>query len=198
MSLESLAALVGFAFAGVWTPGPNNVMLAASGATFGWRATLPHALGVALGFPVMLFLVALGLGEVFRAYPLLRMGLAWLGCAVMLWLAWRIATAGPPSDARRRRPLNFAEATGFQWINPKAWVMAIGVAATYASGAAPLIEALIAAGVFAVAGLTSANGWAAFGAGIGRLLGTGWRLRTFNAAMGVLLAGSALMLVLER
>ena len=197
MTAETLLALTGFALAGVWTPGPNNVMLAASGATFGWRATLPHALGVALGFPVMLFLVALGLGEAFRALPLLRAGLSVAGCAVMLWLAWRIATAGPPGDARRSRPLSFAEATGFQWINPKAWVMAIGVAATYASGAAPLIEATVAAGIFALAGLTSANGWAAAGAAMGRLLGTGWRLRAFNAAMGLLLAASAVMLVIE-
>ena len=197
MPAETLIALIGFAFAGVWTPGPNNVMLAASGATFGWRATLPHALGVALGFPVMLFLVALGLGEVFRSAPAFRTGLAWTGCAIMLWLAWRIANAGPPGDARRARPLSFAEATGFQWINPKAWVMAIGVSATYASGAAPLLEAAIAALIFAVAGLTSANGWAASGAAIGRLLGTGWRLRAFNIAMGLLLAGSALMLVVE-
>jgi len=197
MTPETLIALAGFALAGVWTPGPNNVMLAASGATFGWRATLPHAMGVALGFPMMLFLVGLGLGELFRSQPLFRTGLAWAGCAVMLWLAWRIATAGPPGDARRSRPLSFVEATGFQWINPKAWVMAIGVSATYASGAAPLMEAAIAAAVFALAGLTSANGWAAFGAALGRLLGTGRRLRAFNAAMGLMLAASALWLVIE-
>lgn len=197
MTPETLAALTGFAFAGVWTPGPNNVMLAASGATFGLRATVPHALGVALGFPIMLFLVALGLGEVFRTVPAFRTGLSVAGCAVMLWLAWRIGTAGPPGSSGRTRPLSFLQATGFQWINPKAWVMAIGVAATYASGAAPLREAIVAATVFAVAGLTSAHGWALFGAGIGRALGIGWRLRAFNAAMGLLLAGSALWLVLE-
>ena len=203
---ETLLALAGFAFAGTWTPGPNNMMLAASGATWGWRATLPHAMGVALGFPVMLFLIALGLGETFERTPALRDGLAWAGCAVMLWLAWRIATAAPPEPATdgrpsgrrggRGRPLSFLEASAFQWINPKAWVMAIGVAATYASGSAPVAEAALAAAIFTAAGLTSSQGWSGFGAALGRVLGSGLRLRAFNAAMGALLALSALWLVL--
>lgn len=196
METSTLLALGAYAVAGTWTPGPNNMMLAASGATFGYRPTLPHAMGVALGFPVMLFLIALGLGEVFEANPAFREGLAWAGMTVMLYLAWRIATAGPSKGGRRSRPLSFLEASAFQWINPKAWVMAIGAAATYASGAAPLVEAAIAAGVFVLSGLGSANAWAAFGSGIGALLGTGWRLRVFNAAMGGLLALSAVWLVL--
>jgi threonine/homoserine/homoserine lactone efflux protein len=196
MGWETLAALTGFAFASTWTPGPNNVMLAASGATFGWRRTLPHALGVALGFPVMLFLIALGLGEAFQRLPVLRTGLAWTGCAVMLWLSWRIARAGAASGSAAPRPLSFLEASAFQWINPKAWVLCIGVAATYAKGSAPMLEAGVAALVFVVSGLTSANGWAAFGSGIGRLLGDGPALRAFNVAMGALLAASALWLVL--
>ncbi len=198
MDLDTLIALAAFAFAATWTPGPNNMMLAASGATFGWRATLPHALGVAIGFPAMLFLVAIGLGEAFQRSGLLREGLAWAGCAVMLYLAWRIATAGPARAGRRARPLSFLEASAFQWINPKAWVLAIATGASFASGAAPLLEAGIAAAVFLVSGLTSSQGWSGFGAAIGRLLGEGPRLRAFNATMGALLAVSAVFLVLER
>lgn len=197
MSAEILLALVGFAFATTWTPGPNNMMLAASGATFGWRATLPHALGVALGFPVMVFLLALGLGEIFQRSPAFRMGLAWLGFAVMLWLAWRIATADAARARTRARPLRFHEAAAFQWVNPKAWAMAIGVSATYARGAEPVLEATVAAGIFVLAGMTSSQGWAVFGVGMGRLLGTGLRLRLFNVSMGLLLAASALWLVLD-
>ena len=196
MGWDTLVALAGFAFAGTWTPGPNNMMLASSGATFGFRRTLPHALGVALGFPLMLFLIALGLGEAFQRAPLFGTVLGWVGAAVMLWLAWRIGTAGAAGSRVRPRPLTFAEASAFQWVNPKAWVMCIGVSATFASGEAPVIEALIAAGIFVVSGLSSANGWAAFGAGIGRMLGTGWRLRAFNAAMGLMLAASAIWLVI--
>lgn len=197
MSPEILLALLGFAFATTWTPGPNNMMLAASGATFGWRATLPHAMGVALGFPVMVFLIALGLGEIFQRSPAFRAGLAWAGFAVMLWLAWRIATADAAKARTRARPLHFHEAAAFQWINPKAWAMAIGVSATYARGAEPVLEAAIAAAAFVLAGLTSSQGWAVFGAGMGRVLGTGMRLRVFNVTMGLLLAVSALWLVLD-
>lgn len=196
---ESLGALMLYAFATCWTPGPNNAMLAASGATHGWRATQGHAWGIAVGFPLMVFLVALGLGGVFQQSAVLRNALAWGGAVLMLWLAWRIATAAPPEPGgpARGRPMRFHEAAAFQWINPKAWVMAIGTAATYASGADPLAEAALAAAVFSLAGLTSSQGWAAFGMAVGRLLGRGWRLRAFNIAMGLSVAVSAIWLVLE-
>lgn len=197
MDLHLLLPLAGFAFATTWTPGPNNMMLAASGATFGWRPTVPHALGVALGFPVMVFLIALGLGEVFQRSAALRQGLAWTGFAVMLWLAWRIATADAARTRARSRPLRFHEAAAFQWVNPKAWAMAIGVSAAYAQGGNPLAEAALIAAVFVVSGLTSAQSWAGFGAGMGRLLGSGLRLRIFNIVNGLLLAGCGLWLVME-
>jgi threonine/homoserine/homoserine lactone efflux protein len=145
----------------------------------------------------MVFLIALGLGEFFQRSPAFRAGLAWLGLAVMLWLSWRIATADAARARTRARPLRFHEAAAFQWVNPKAWAMAIGVAATYARGAEPVLEAAVAAGIFVLAGMTSSQGWAVFGAGMGRLLGTGLRLRIFNVTMGVLLAASALWLVLD-
>lgn len=191
-----LLALAGTAIAGSWTPGPNTVMLAASGATFGWRATMPHVLGIAIGFPAMLFAIVLGLGETFERTPELRIALAWIGLGVMLWFAWRIAMARPKAPGTRRaRPLSFLEAAAFQWINPKAWTLAIGVAAAYASGADPVGRALTAALVYGAAGLVGATGWAVFGAGIGQLLGTGRRLALFNGAMGALLAASAVALV---
>ncbi|MEO0620771.1 MAG: LysE family translocator [Pseudomonadota bacterium] len=198
MLSDDLLPLIGFAIAGSWTPGPNTVMLAASGATFGWRATMRHVMGITVGFPVMLFAVALGLGETFERLPGLRLAMAWVGAAVMLWFAWRIASAAPVSaGTNRSRPLGFFEAAGFQWINPKAWTLAIGVSATYASGANPVPEALTATFVFAAAGIVGATGWAVFGSAIGRLLGTGPRLRTFNVVMGVLLAASAIALVVD-
>ncbi|MEM8664619.1 MAG: LysE family translocator, partial [Pseudomonadota bacterium] len=164
-STQSLAALVGFAFAAIWTPGPNNFMLAASGATFGMRRTVPHLLGVAFGFPVMLFVLTLGLGEVFRTEPALRTVIAWTGVAVMLWLALRLLRQSRAGDAQAgARPLSFLAVAAFQWVNPKAWVMSIAVAATFASGVAPLQEALIATAVFAAVGVPSAVSWTAAGA----------------------------------
>jgi len=197
MDLQTLLALAGFAVAPTWTPGPNNMMLASSGATFGWRPTVPHAMGVALGFPVMVFLIALGLGEIFQRSPNLQKGVAWAGFAVMLWLAWRIATADRAKAKAKSRPLRFHEAAAFQWVNPKAWAMAIAVSATYARGGNAIAEAGLIAAVFVAAGLTSSQTWAACGASLGRLLGTGAKLRAFNVTMGLLLAACGLWLVLE-
>lgn len=201
MDWETLVLLAAFAFGSTWTPGPNNMMLAASGATFGFRASVPHALGVAAGFPAMFFLVGLFLGAAFRAVPWLGEAIAWVGTGVMLWMAWRVATAAPPGSGsgpgtRRSRPMTFLEAAGFQWVNPKAWVMAVG-GAPFLSGAAPVTEAAVAAGVFLVSGLTSAHGWAGFGSLMARFLGTGWRLRAFNVTMGALIAASALAMLAE-
>lgn len=206
MPSDMLLALFAFAFPATWTPGPNNMMLAASGATWGWRQTLSHALGVPIGFSVMLFAIALGLGQVFIAFPQIATAMAWTGCAIMLWLAWRIATALPPeerttetagADSGRGRPLTFVEAAAFQWINPKAWVLAIAVAGGFVRADAPLVDALVILGVFLLAGLSSSQAWVLFGTAAARLLGRGAGLRAFNIAMALLLAASALWLVLD-
>jgi threonine/homoserine/homoserine lactone efflux protein len=184
MPLETLLALAGILLAACWTPGPNNAMLAASGATFGFRRTLPHMQGVAWGFPLMLFAVALGLGEVFRLYPVLHEVLRWGGAALLLWVAWRIATAASAEGAAARaRPFTFWQAAGFQWINPKAWVMCAGIVAQFVTGQDTLRDATICAVVAGLVGLTSATGWAAFGAALADWLRAPGRLQVFNAAM---------------
>jgi threonine/homoserine/homoserine lactone efflux protein len=196
-SLDALLALAALGFAATWTPGPNNMMLASSGATFGMRATAGHALGVALGFPAMMFVLALGLGEVFQTTPALREGLRWVGVALLLWLGWRIGTASRASvRSGRSRPLTFLQACLFQWVNPKAWAMAISIPATFVAGVAPFVEALICAGVMLLAGITSAPTWTGFGAALGRWLADDLRLRVFNGVMGLMLAASALYLAI--
>ncbi|MGG7565271.1 LysE family translocator [Rhodovulum sp. DZ06] len=198
LGAETLLALAAFAFAGSWTPGPNNAMLAASGARFGYRATLPHLLGVTIGFCVMCFAIGLGLGEAFQRSAILREGLRWAGAAAMLYIAWKIATAPAPGSGRARgRPLSFLEAAGFQWINPKAWMMCLGVLAQFASGAAPVQEAAAAAAVFFVSGLSSTHAWTLFGKAAGRWLGDGWRLRAFNLGMAGLVAMGVVALMTE-
>jgi threonine/homoserine/homoserine lactone efflux protein len=192
---ESLIALMALAVASTWTPGPNNIMLAASGATFGYRATLGHAFGVALGFPVMVFVLALGLGEAFGRSEAMREGLRWAGVAVLLWLAWRIGSASrAKAEAGRSRPLSFVEAAGFQWINPKAWMMAVSIPAAVVTGLHPAREAAICAGVFLLSGLGSSQAWAVFGAALRRWLADDRQLRAFNAAMGLSVAASAVYL----
>lgn len=200
-TVDHILLLALFAAATSWTPGPNNVMLANSGATFGLGRTAPHILGVALGFGAMAFAVSYALGEVFEASPALQAGVKYAGAALMLYLAWRVATASgglsSGGSAGEGRPFSFVEAAAFQWINPKAWTMATGVSAAYVFGDAPLAEAVGVGVVFALVGLTSATGWAAFGAALRRFLADGGRLRVFNIAMGVLVALSVVLLFVD-
>jgi len=182
------------------SPGPNNTMLTASGANFGFRRTVPHMLGVSIGFPAMLLAVALGAGEVLRAHPLALAVLRWAGAAYLLWLAWRIASARPAvkdGGELAGRPFSFLQAVLFQWVNPKAWV--IGLAAvltqTTASGAAQIAEAVLLAGLFLVVTLITSVFWILIGVGAARLLRTPRALRGFNVAMAALLVASLLPLL---
>ena len=196
MSPDTLAALAGIAVSMTWAPGPNNAMLSASGANYGWRRSVPHATGVAVGFPIMLILVALGLERVLQAFPFVVEILGWAGFTMMVWFAWRIATANAAREGARGSPLTFFEAVAFQWVNPKAWAVAIYLTAGYAIGEAAPWNILLAAGVFLISGLASSHTWAVFGAGIGKALDRSWRLRAFNVVMAAMLITSAVWLML--
>lgn len=197
MNLETATALAGLAVSMTWTPGPNNAMLSASGANYGWHRSVPHAMGVAIGFPMMLTLVALGLGQVIEPFPIVVKILKWLGCAMLAWFAWRIATAHATEGNDRSRPLTFFEAILFQWVNPAAWALAISLTAAYATGEVEVPNALLAASAFLVSGLASSYTWTVFGVGIGKALKQRWRLRSFNCAMGLALLSCAVWLLLE-
>lgn len=197
MQTDQIFALASFLIVATGTPGPNNAMLAASGARFGFRRTWPHAMGVAIGFPAMLFAIALGLGEVFKQSALLREGLRLVGAAIMLWIAWMIATAPVPSRSdAAARPFTFFEAAAFQWINPKAWVMCIGVVSQYLTGQAVLAEAALCAVVAFIVSIPSSHGWTGFGAALQRWLAPPLRWRSFSVAMaGVIVLGVAYLMV---
>lgn len=199
MSLESFIALLMLAIAASWTPGPNNALLAASGVNFGLRRTLPHISGVWIGFPVMVFLVGSFLGEAFQQSAPLREILRWGGAALLMWVAWQIATTGGlPSAARTAQPFSFWQAAAFQWVNPKGWVMAIAISAQFVSSEAPWLTATLVALAFAIAGLSSSLAWAGAGQLLRRVLAAPARLRVFNAAMGALIAIGVIAMVLER
>ena len=191
MSQESITALIGLAISMTWTPGPNNTLLSHSGANFGWRSSLPHVMGVTFGFPAMLAIVAFGLESAVRPGSAAMGFLRWVGIAVILWFAWRIATADASGSGVRARPLTFVEAVGFQWVNPKAWGLAIYVSTNYGTGHAALSNMALAALAFLVSGFASSVTWSAFGHAIGRALSHGWRLRAFNVSMAGLLLASA-------
>lgn len=193
---QTLLPFILFALSATLTPGPNNLMLLASGANFGLRATGPHMLGVSIGFPVMVVAVGLGLGAVFEQWPVLHKILRWAGSAYLLWLAWKIATAAGMGEAERRgKPFTFLQAAGFQWINPKAWIMAVSAFSVYAVAEVdPLPQAALFGAVFCAVAFPSCGIWAAFGSVIGRILKSQRSLRAFNLVMAALLAASVLLL----
>ncbi|MBL8562477.1 MAG: LysE family translocator [Gemmobacter sp.] len=195
MTYETLLALTGFAFVTSATPGPNNLMLMTSGANFGLRRTVPHMLGISVGFSVMCLLVGLGVAGVIFAWPLADLVLRTLSVVYMLWLAWKIARAGGPGEGRAGdRPMSFVAAAAFQWVNPKAWAMALGAIALYAPDQSLAALALVA-GVFGLVNLPTVSLWAAAGQGLRRVLTSPARLRGFNCTMAGLLVASLLPVV---
>ncbi len=193
--LAWLLPATGFALAATFTPGPNNTMLAASGANFGFARTAPHMAGVSLGFCVMFVSVALGAGSVLRAVPVLYTVLRYVGAAYLLYLAWKIATSAPAAGeagTRRARPFTFLQAAAFQWVNPKAWAGAAGASVTYISPDELYLRTAAIALMFLVVTFGSVTFWTAIGAGVARLLPGPKALRTFNLVMAALLVLSIL------
>ncbi len=196
MSVDNLLALLGIVMAAAWTPGPNNMMLAASGVNYGLRATAPHIIGVFLGFGFMIFTISLGLGRVFIQFPILHEILRWGGAMMLVWVAWKIATAKRPGEAgAETKPFTFVQAAAFQWVNPKAWIMCISISAQFLDSKNPLLSATIIAGVAIFGGVTSATGWAWFGMMLARWLHTAARLRAFNWSMAAIILAGVLVVV---
>ena len=190
MTADLFLALLAFAFVTSVTPGPNNIMLLASGVNFGFRRTLPHMLGIALGHAFMVFVVGVGLVGVFITFPAARLALTVISVLYMLWLAWKIAHAAPPEGGRTRgRPLTFLQAAGFQWVNPKAWIMGLGAVTIYAPGQEWGAVAWVAFGFLSV-GWTTTVIWTVLGLGLRRFLQRPAALRAFNFAMAALLVAS--------
>lgn len=188
MRIELLAALVVFAFVTSITPGPNNLMLLASGVNFGFRRTLPHMFGVGLGFGFMIMVLGLGLSQVLTRYPIAYEAMRWGGGAYMLWLAWKIAKSGPVADGEvSGTPLTFLQAAAFQWVNPKAWVMGVTAIAAYSLPASYILSVVLIAAVFCLVNIPSIACWAGFGAGLKHWLNDPRYLRPFNVTMAVLL-----------
>ena len=188
MTPDLFVALLGFAFVTSITPGPNNLMVMASGANFGFRPTIPHMLGISVGFCVMTLLMGLGLAGLFLTLPWLKGVLKVLAVLYMLWLPWKIAHAGAPAEGRANGawPMTFLQAAAFQWVNPKAWAMALGAIAAYAGGGEIGVLVLVAV-TFATVNLPSISVWAYAGDRLRLALSNPGRLRAFNWTMAVLL-----------
>ena len=196
--LTLLPALTLFSFVSSITPGPNNLMVMTSGLNFGFGRTVPHILGIAVGFSVMIALVGLGLAAVFVRVPTAMVVLKVVGAAYLVVLAVKIARSGPPrTGAARGVPLTFAQAAAFQWVNPKAWIMAVTACATYGDPDRATASVLLVAAVFGTMGLPCVSIWASFGSGLRRTLADPAKLRIFNYTMAALLVASLYPLVTE-
>lgn len=200
LSFDLLLAFALFALVTSITPGPNNMMLLASGVNFGFRRTLPHMLGISIGFMVLVLAVGFGLGSLFQTWPILYTLLRYIGGAYLLYLAWKIATSGPASenDQPRGEPMGFFAAALFQWVNPKAWVMAIGAISTYTPMQGYFTNVLVIAAVFALINLPGVGIWAGFGSLLRNVLRDPRWLRVFNVIMALLLVLSLYPLVIQQ
>lgn len=187
MTQDFLFALAGFAFVTSITPGPNNLMLMASGANFGFRRSIPHMLGIGIGFVFMLVAVGLGLSGLFERYPAAYGALTVISIAYLIYLAWKIASAAPPADRPDdATPMTFIQAALFQWVNPKAWAMALTAVTVYAPSRDS--QAIILVGlIFGLINLPAVSSWTLLGQQMQRFLTSRTRLRAFNLTMATLL-----------
>jgi threonine/homoserine/homoserine lactone efflux protein len=191
MTYDLVLALSLFALVSSITPGPNNLMLMASGANFGFRRTIPHMLGVGIGFTLMIVLVGIGLVQIFDLYPISHQILKVVSVIYLFWLAWKIANAAPPEGdvASESTPITFIQAALFQWVNPKAWTMALTAITAYTPNQT-LGSVIWVALVFGIVNLPSVSLWTVLGEQMARFLTSAARLRAFNWLMAALLVAS--------
>jgi threonine/homoserine/homoserine lactone efflux protein len=195
MSHDLLIALIAFAIASSITPGPNNLLVLTSGLNHGVPRSLPLIAGISLGFAFMLVVIGVGLGSVIRTNPSLHTAAKVFGLVYMLWLAWKVATSTPNVEAdsgQAARPLSALTGVTFQWVNPKAWAIALTATAAFSVADAAMISLAWIVSVFLVISLASLSAWAAFGSLMRRLIDTPAKLRVFNMTMALLLVASAL------
>lgn len=196
MTFDLALAFAAYAFVTSITPGPNNTMLLASGVNHGFSRSMPHLLGVNLGFAVLFLAVGLGLGSVLVAVPALHRALTGIGAAYLLWLAWKIARSGPVEGGiAAEPPLTFLQAAAFQWVNPKAWVMAIGAAAAYLPAPLHLADLATLTAGYTLVNAPCIAAWTGFGVALRRLLTDRRAAMIFNWAMAAALVLSLVPLV---
>lgn len=201
MTATWITAVIGFAFAMGITPGPNNTLVASSGATYGFRASLPYNAGIGIGTAVIMFIVA-AFGASVVSHPTVETVLKWVGIAYLLWLAFKIATAKPAlGDAiSDSRPLSFFQGITFQFINPKIWIMITGAVVTYGTsvrGLSPMELAILFSALFGIITVGCTLTWTTLGVSLRRILSSVRAIRIFNGVMATLLVASLIPMVFE-
>jgi len=191
-TITMIISITSFALASTMTPGPNNIMLLSSGLTFGYKRTIPHALGVNFGFPVMVICVGLGVGKLFEVFPLVYTVLKVVGISYLVWMAWHIAnTKGSlKAENEKDKPFTFFQAALFQWVNPKAWMIAI-------TSTAAFIQVMIISCIYFFCAILSTNSWSLGGVMLKRFIQNERLVQIFNITMAILIVGSILPFVFE-
>jgi len=190
-----------FSFATSMTPGPNNIMLLSSGLTFGYKRTIPHILGVVIGFPLMTIFVGLGLGEFFKVYPFAFTVLKIAGVLYLLWLAWKIANSTPKfkENDENSEPLTFMQILLFQWINPKNWMKIITAMSVYVTSVENATnQIIIITMIFFLTVIISANSWSLGGVVLKKLIKSDIGIKRFNIGMAILLILSMIPIFFEQ
>jgi len=185
--LSSILPVLLFCFATSITPGPNNIMLMSSGANYGIKKSVPHLLGINVGFPLMVIIVGLGFGSALLSYPAIYPVIKTAGISYLLFLAWKIAHSSAPGAVGNSKPLTFIQALLFQWVNPKAWVMAIGAIASFTSVEKYLVQMLVIFCGYVVVGGLCMFFWLAVGVSLQKVLQKERHLLFFNRLMASLL-----------
>ena len=196
--MELVFVIALFAFSAGITPGPNNIMLMTSGVNFGIKRSIPHLMGISLGFPTMILAVGLGLSAIFQAYPFIHIVIKVIGISYLLYLSWLIANSSSKMEGKQvSKPFSFLQAAAFQWVNPKGWIMAVGAIATFTSVQQELNSQVITiASVFLCVAFPCAIVWLGFGVALKRLLKNERQQRIFNISMALLLVASIIPMML--
>lgn len=188
MTFAVLIAFIIYSFVTSVTPGPNNIMLAASGVNFGFKRSIPHILGIGIGFGFMVSVVGLGIGTLLSSNIILYELLKIIGIVYLLYLAYKIYHAARLDVGEQKsQPLTFIQAAMFQWVNPKAWIMAMGAVTTYLSPQSELYWYLLIGVIYGVIGIPSTGVWALIGEKLKIYLNDQKKLKFFNMLMATLL-----------
>ncbi len=189
MNPDQYLPLIAFTIVMIGTPGPNNLMLMSAGANFGFRRSIPHIMGIAVGCQVLLWAIALGLGQLLEAYPSAALLLKVCGGMFLLYMAYQLARPRKSKlDVDREiKPLTFLQAALFQWVNPKAWLMLITVISTFSDREHFFLSVLTIAVIFFFMGFPLISAWNVGGVALKGWLQQGQRLTRFNQAMAALL-----------
>ena len=200
-TVAMILSIATFTLSTVSSPGPNNIMLLSSGLTFGYKRTVPHMFGIMLGFPFMVLLVGLGLGIVFEKFPVIFSILKVVGILYLFWMAFKVATNKSSLEVKegeKSKPFTFIQSAAFQWVNPKAWIMAVTAISIFVTSKDDsFTQVVIIALIYLLSSIFSTNAWTAGGVVLKRFVKDQKVVRILNIVMGILLVGSVLPIILE-